>query len=66
MEIEDIKITLQDYPAKVIAMVGPPDSVDKALQLIGIIVPKDPRTITITVSGPWNGLERPGRRRMGR
>ena len=57
MEIEDIKITLQDYPAEVIAMVGHPDSVDKALQLIGVIGPKDPRTITITVSGPWNSLE---------
>ena len=27
------------------------------LQLIGVIGPKDPRTITITVSGPWNSLE---------
>ena len=57
MEIEDIKITLQDYPARVIAMVGHPESMDKALQLIGVIGPKDPRTITITASGPWNSLE---------
>jgi len=56
-ELEDLKVTLQDYPPQIIGLVGNPQSGEKPVQLIGAFGPQDPRTVTVTITGPWNTLE---------
>ncbi|CAA0097551.1 Uncharacterised protein [BD1-7 clade bacterium] len=51
------KLTLQDYPPQVIALVGDTDALDKPLTLIGVIGADDQRVIEIEVTGLWTAAE---------
>lgn len=55
--VEDFKVTFQDYDPFLIGMVGDPNSVDKETVFIGVMGPRDPRTVEITISGNWTSLE---------
>lgn len=52
-EKSEPKLTLADYHPKALAMVGDPASLEKTLNLIGVIGADDSRTIEIEVTGLW-------------
>ncbi len=51
------KITLCDYPARIIGLVGSQASIDTPLRLVGTIGGNDHRTIICEVSGFWKSVE---------